>query len=110
MARRRLTPQEKKHFALTRDVVHTAVKYPKTFRRNWPKKKARLERAYRHAWARALSVDENPDELALRREPHGKWAGPRLGEHIAHAIARRERLRAEPRKSEAARARRRRSD
>jgi ribosomal protein L35 len=42
MGRRRLTPREKKRLSLERDTPLSA-KYPKAFRKHWPRKKAAAE-------------------------------------------------------------------
>lgn len=103
MGRRRLTPQEKKRLSLGRDTPLSA-KYPKAFRKHWPRKKAAAERAFRHAQRQSLAVGD--EDLAIRREEIRKWPQARLGEVIATRAQRRAKLQRTPRKSAAARARR----
>lgn len=103
MGRRRRTPPEKKRLSLERDTPLSA-KYPKAFRKHWPRKKAAAERAFRHAQRQSLAAGE--EDPAIRRHQVRKWPQPRLGEAIAISAERRARLQETPRKSPAARARR----
>jgi len=91
----RLSPQAKKRLSLTRDRIVDA-KYPKVFRKNWPRKKARAERSFRRSVKQALRNPdlENAGEIALRfrRESVKKWPGS--VRTLAGAIAERRRKRA----------------
>lgn len=103
MPRRRRAPPEKKRQSLARDTPLSA-KYPKAFRKQWPRVKAVAERAFRHARRRLL--DAGDEDATVRREVVRKWSQPQLGEVIASHAQRRAGLQANPRKSPAARARR----
>ena len=103
MARRKRTPQEKKRLSLERDTPLSA-KYPKAFRKQWPRTKARAEREFRHAQRRALEAG-NAD-MPVSRETVRKWPQPRLAEVIARKAQRRAKLEVNPRKPAATRARR----
>lgn len=103
------SPQEKKALAYERDVVDAWGENQKAFRKTWPKKKARLQRSYRREWRESLRSQDSDaiDDRAIRRTPHMKWTGPRLGEWVQNREERAERLRQDPRKSTEARERRR---
>jgi hypothetical protein len=107
VAKRRRSPQEKKRLSLERDRPVASSEYPKAFRKQWPRKKARAERARRSADRQALTVDP-AGFVPARRKRVRKWGTATLGEVIADKLERRAKLRAEPRKSAAARERRRR--
>jgi hypothetical protein len=102
MARRLRAPPEKKRLSLTRDHPLSA-KYPKAFRKKWPCMKAHATRAQRHAQRTALEANPD-DDVPVRRATVRKWPQPSLGEVIESKRARRTQ---QPRKSLAARARRR---
>jgi hypothetical protein len=78
----------------------------KAARKNLPKKRARSHRAYRHAVKTELAKTEDAEPEAIRRKPFKKWVGPTRGTHLERQEDRREKLQVEPRRSEAARARR----
>ena len=103
MGRRRLTPQQKKRQSLARDTP-LAAKYPKGFRKHWPRKKAVAERAFRHAQRQSIAAGN--DDPAVRRRTVRKWPQAKLGETIAANAQRRAGLQETPRKSAEARARR----
>jgi hypothetical protein len=103
MARRARTPQEKKRLSLDRDTPLSA-KYPKAFRKQWPLRKAKAQRAFRRAQRKA--VDGGEADAPVARETVRKWPQPRLGEVVARHQQRRAALQIAPRKSAAARARR----
>lgn len=103
--KRQRSPQEKKRLSLTRDHPLLA-KYPKAFRKSWPKQTRSAERARRTADRIALATDAD-DFVPTRRESVRKWGGAPLGDVIAGKLERRARLRENPRKSAAARERRR---
>lgn len=89
--------------SLERDTPLSA-EYPKAFRKQWPRTKAKAERAFRHAQRQAL--DARNADAPISRETTRKWPQPRLGEVVAGNAQRRARLQVSPRKSAAARARR----
>jgi hypothetical protein len=101
MARRTRTPHEKKRLSLERDTPLSA-EYPKAFRKQWPRTKAKAERAFRHAQRQALAAGN--EDATVVRETVRKWPQPHLGEVIAEKAQRRARLQASPRKSAATRA------
>jgi hypothetical protein len=103
MGSRRRTPPEKKRLSLARDTPLVA-KYPKGFRKHWPRKKAVAERAARHAHRQAVAAGN--DDPVVRRKVVRKWPQPKLGEAIAVRAERRAKLRETPRKPAEARARR----
>jgi len=75
--RAKRTPQQKKRLELKRDTVDGVAK-PKLFRRNWPKKKARVERAHRHASKQALTnagTDEDGASSSIPQKRVEKWKG-----------------------------------
>jgi hypothetical protein len=90
----RRSPQAKKRLSLTRDRIIDA-KWPKAFRKNWPKKKARAERSYRRTVKQGLKspdLDETEERLLnSRRKPVKKWPGSALT--LAAMIAERRRRR-----------------
>jgi hypothetical protein len=103
MGPRRRTPQEKKRLSLERDTPLSA-KYPKAFRKQWPRTKATAERALRHAQHRALAAGN--EDAGVERKVVRKWPQPRLAEVIAGKARRRAKLQRAPRKAAATRARR----
>jgi hypothetical protein len=105
VARRQRSPQEKKALSLARDRPLVA-KYPKAFRKKYPRKKAYAEGARRSADRQSLAADPLGFTPAPR-ELVRKWGAPSLGDVIAGKKERRARVAAEPRKSAAARERRR---
>jgi len=104
MARRRRSPQEKKRLSLARDNLSTTGEAPHALRKHWKKKKRSAERARRTA--ERVAVEVRPEAFApVRRRTVRKWGGPRLGEAIA--VKKAARADQTPRKSAAARERRR---
>jgi hypothetical protein len=104
MARRQRSPQEKKRLSLARDNLSTTGEAPHALRNHWKKKKRSAERARRTA--ERVAIEVRPDDFApVRRRTVRKWGWSRLGE----AIATKKEARADqtPRKSAAARQRRR---
>ncbi len=98
------TPQEKKRLSLARDNLSTTGEAPHALRNHWKKKKRSAERARRTAERIVLEV--KPDDFApVRRRTVRKWGWPRLGAAIAAKLE--ARAIKPPRKSEAARERRR---
>jgi len=79
-----------------------SAEYPKAFRKSFPVKKAKAERAFRHAQTRAVAVG---DDVVVRRRAVTKWKQATLGEVVAKKLERRAGV-AVPRKSVAARTRR----
>jgi hypothetical protein len=88
MPRRGWTPHEKKRWSLERDTVD-ASEHPKAVRWNWPRKKARAERAYRHAWNQALHEPDLVDEPAIKRKQVRRWSPVRLADVIRQKKERR---------------------
>ena len=107
MARPRLTPQEKKRLAQARDGVDRWGESQKGFRKVKPKRKAQVSRANRHAVAVVLHDGRDPAEEGVAGKRKVFWAAPRLGDVIEAKLQRRARLNESPRKSPAARQRRR---
>src|SRR5580658_7100562 len=70
---RRLTPQEKKDMAYSRDHYVSAGESRHAFRKNWPKKKAMANQAHRHSAAEKIrllnrfsdseSIENSPNEV-----------------------------------------------
>ena len=79
----------------------------KAARRNLPRKRARIQRAYRRAVAVELANGEEADAGAIRRKPFLKWAGPIRRVHLERQAARRGALQEHPRRTGEARRRRR---
>jgi hypothetical protein len=104
MARRRRSPIEKKKLSLARDNLSTTGEAPHALRNHWQKKKRRAEHGRRGAERVALAT--RPDEFVpARRKTVRKWDWKRLGEAIADKLE--ARANQTPRKSAAARKRRR---
>jgi hypothetical protein len=82
-----LSPPERKRLSLDRDTVDESD-MPHAFRRNWPRKKARAERAYRHA-ERARIVASDLDG-ATRRVEVRKRRPMTLRESIGERLSRRQ--------------------
>lgn len=102
--RRRRSPQEKKQLSLARDNLSTTGEAPHALRNHWKKKKRSAERARRTA--ERISLDTQPDNFApVRRRTVRKWGWAKLGEAIPDKLAKR--ADQTPRKSKAARDRRR---
>jgi hypothetical protein len=78
----------------------------KAARRNLPLKRARIQRAYRHAVKAELSLGEDAEPGAVRRKEFRKWKGPIRRDHLDRQLARRHELQVDPRRSEEARGRR----
>ena len=97
---RRRTPQEKKNLEYTKDHVDPAHNSVHGFRKNWPRKKARVNRAYlRRIHSLTVSVmarqkEDFPDEAnpavvqrelvrkVLRVKPYGEVVRSRLAGRI----------------------------
>lgn len=105
MARRVRTPQEKKRLSLTRDSI-VGAEYPHALRKHWGSRKRSAERARRTAERVALATARE-GFAPVRRRTVRKWGSATLGEVIAEKQERRARLADAPRKSLAARQRRR---
>jgi hypothetical protein len=105
MARRQRSPQDKKQLSLARDNLSTTGEAPHALRNHWKRKKRSAERARRTA--ERVALEARPDAFApVRRRTVRKWGWARLGV----AIDAKRKARAEPaapRKSAAARERRR---
>jgi len=104
--RRRRSPPEKKRLSLARDNLSTTGEAPHALRNHWKRKKRSAEKARRGAEREALAVQPG-DFTPVRRRTVRKWGFARLGEAIAAKRETREKLMTSPRKSEAARERRR---
>jgi hypothetical protein len=90
---RRKSPQEKKRLETSRDFVSPS-EYPHAFRKGWPRKEARAERARRRASRQEMRglLSEEEQEATREgpaREPVRKWGARPLGEDIGDKIARR---------------------
>ena len=104
MARRRRNPQEQKRLSLARDNLSTTGEAPHALRNHWKKKKRSAERARRTA--ERIALEGRPNDFApVRRRTVRKWGWARLG--VAIAAKREARVEQTPRKSVAARERRR---
>lgn len=79
----------------------------KAARRNVPRKRARIQRAFRRAVNAELQRGEDADPTSVRRETFKTWVGPTRSEHLKRQAARRETLQLNPRRTKAAQARRR---
>lgn len=62
--KRRLTPQEKKKLAYEKDHYVSGSESRHAFRKNWPKKKAKLNQKHRHRAARKLSAMEKLGDIS----------------------------------------------
>jgi hypothetical protein len=102
----RRTPQEKKRISLQRDRVDDAWKLSKPWRKERHRRRARLERAYRHKVNEQLQLGPDADPDGVRRKQLYKNPGVTIGEHLAKQTERQRKLEDQPRKSEAARQRR----
>lgn len=78
----------------------------KAGRKNAPRKKARIQRAYRRAVTIELANGEDADTGAVRRTWFATWTGPTRRDHLAQQAERRRKLGEEPRRSAQARQRR----
>lgn len=90
MGRKAKSPPEKKQDSYKRD-RYVVLDAPHAFRKNWPKKKARAEQAYRHATKRILGTAANAPEIgetaesalkSLKREEVDKFGRMRLREWL----------------------------
>ena len=87
--KKRRTPQEKKRLHYTKDHMVLA-EYPHRFRKRWPKKKAQVNQAYRHAVRQALIATRHaldPENAqsssqAIPRKPLQKWGVVSLRERV----------------------------
>jgi hypothetical protein len=102
----RRTPQEKKQISLQRDRVKDAWNLGKPWRKERHRRRARLERAYRHKVNEQLQYGSEADPDGVRRKQLYKDPGVTIGEHLAERTERQRKLEEEPRKSDAARQRR----
>ena len=79
----------------------------KAARKNIPKKRARTQRAYRHAVKAELQANgEQAEPQAIRRKPFRKWSGPTRATQLERQAGRQAKLRQTLRRSEEARLRR----
>jgi hypothetical protein len=104
MPRRRRSPQEKKKLSLARDNLSTTGEAPHALRNHWKKKKRSAEHGRRTAERISLAVQPD-DFVPVRRRTVRKWGWARLGDAIAAKL--KARANQTPRKSAAARERRR---
>ena len=92
-----MTPQEKKQLELDYDRRY-AVEYPKAFRKQWPRKKARRNRAQRRksnqmiGAAADLETLHSDLKLVAPRQLLHKWGVVTLREYIADRLAYRARM------------------
>jgi len=84
------TPQEKKRLSYKRDHVVDGGENDKSFRKKWPKKKARINRAHRRKVAQVFVVPcaADADEAesiskTIKRPKARKWGVVSLGEAVA---------------------------
>jgi hypothetical protein len=90
---RRLTPQEKKRLAYSRDHYVSAGESRHAFRKNWPKKKAMANQACRHSATEKIrqlnrfsdseSIENAPNEVTSEqlRKPHPQKKLDKCGVH-----------------------------
>jgi hypothetical protein len=75
-------PLKKKRLAYDRDHV-TPAEYPHAFRRKWPRKKAKAERATRRKVRQVLKMTGDQAAIAdVRRERVRKWGSITLRESV----------------------------
>lgn len=97
--KKRRSPQEKKNLSYKKDHVIISGENNKSFRKGWPRKKARTNRTFRHKVAQALNPSqsdfESPtrqlDYSSIKREPIKKWGVTPLGQAVKEKHAQRER-------------------
>ena len=83
------SPIEKKRLGYERDHFSPS-EYPKAFRKNWPLKKAKANRSYRHSVKSELTkAGEDADVKGFRRESLRKWSVETLRERVEYTLARR---------------------
>jgi hypothetical protein len=92
--KRQRTPSEKKALSYKKDYI-TIAEYPHAFRRNWPRKKARLQRAERRK-VRQLLRQVTPEQQAeerdytplkpVRRRRIKKWGVTALGTRVRERL------------------------
>jgi hypothetical protein len=76
------SPVDKKRLVYDRDHV-TPAEYPHAFRKQWPRKKAKAERAARRKVRQVLQASgEDTAATVVRREPVRKWASISLRESL----------------------------
>lgn len=92
------TPQEKKRLSYKKDHVVNDGENDKSFRKKWPRKKARINRAHRRKVAQVLvvpgTVEAGADEAeaatqAVVRPKPVKWGVLPLGEAVVKHLERR---------------------
>ncbi|MBE9552299.1 MAG: hypothetical protein IMF05_02435 [Proteobacteria bacterium] len=96
MSKRRRTPQEKKRLRYERDFDPNS-EYPHGFRKTWPRKKAKKQRAHRHAVKQDLEallngevLDKVEDRVGGRRKfALRKWGVRSLGERVRNSLQKR---------------------
>lgn len=96
MTKRRRSPQEKKRLRYRRD-FDPDVEYPHSFRKSWPRKKARVTRAHRRTVKQDLeallggaSLDAVSASVAAHRKfALGKGGARSLRERVEHSLKRR---------------------
>ena len=86
--------------------VDAAGNNDKSSRKNIPRAKARIQRAYRRAVREDLGNGVGAEPGAIRREKWGKWGSQTRAEHIESALSRRALVQSEPCNAPEARARR----
>lgn len=80
------SPQRKKQHALDRDHVSPS-KYNKAFRKVWPRKEAKLNRAFRLRSKVALATStDGADVDAVRRKKAVKWGVLSMREHVVSKL------------------------
>ena len=85
------TPKEKKRLSYKKDHVVDGGENDKSFRKNWPRKKARLNRAHRRKVAQVFVVPTTVDadeadsaSKTIKRPKARKWGVLSLGEAVAN--------------------------
>jgi hypothetical protein len=86
------SPQDKKELAKEKDHFSPS-EYPHAFRRQWPQKKARVERAFRHKAKQTLqeitAYNEEDAPQFTKREGLKKWGTITLAERIEGTLYKR---------------------
>ncbi len=98
MTTRRRSPREDKELDYERQHFSSG-KYDKAFRRQWPRKKARAERTYRHKVTQMLTrnnvndAEENQtDTASLKRETIRKWSIGNLRDRVQGKLEKRQQM------------------
>src|SRR5437868_5185937 len=83
------SPRLKKHLAYQKDHISLA-EYPHGFRKLWPKKKAKAQRAERHKARRVIQTMKDDSEISnVHRKNVRKWGSISLRESVRHKLEKR---------------------